>query len=76
MAHRAVSSSSLIDAIRLDVSDKDIFGREQETAILHAALERVSEPKGKPKLILLKGRGFGNREICVSEECTPRCCEK
>jgi predicted ATPase len=68
LAHRGVSStSSLIDAIRLDFSDKDVFGREEETAILRAALERVSEPEGagEPEVIFLKGASGTGKSVLV-----------
>jgi predicted ATPase len=48
-------SGTLSDAVRLDLSDKDLFGRENEIKILQDSLERITHDEGTPELLLVTG---------------------
>jgi predicted AAA+ superfamily ATPase len=48
-------SGTLSDAVRLDLSDKDLFGRENEIKILQDSLERITHDEGTPELLLVAG---------------------
>jgi predicted ATPase len=67
MERRSVTSikvSSLSDAVRLDLSDKDLFGRENEIKILQDSLERITHDEGTPELLLVTGAsGIGKSSL-------------
>jgi predicted ATPase len=48
-------SGTLSDAVRLVLSDKDLFGRENEIKILQDSLERITHDEGTPELLLVTG---------------------
>jgi predicted ATPase len=55
MSTRSINGSSLSDAVRLDLSDKDLFGRENDIKILQDSLERITHDAGTPELLLVTG---------------------
>jgi predicted ATPase len=59
-----MSVSSLSDAVRLDLSDKDLFGRENEIKILEDSLESITQDEGAPKLLLVTGAS-GTGKSCL-----------
>ena len=57
-------SGSLSDAVRLDLSDKDLFERENEIKILQDSLERITHDEGTLELLLITGT-IRDREIML-----------
>jgi predicted ATPase len=57
-------SGTLSDAIRLDLSDKDLFERENEIKILQDSLERITHDEGTPELLLVTGAS-GTGKSCL-----------
>ena len=64
MSSRSMNVSSLSDAVRLDLSDKDIFGRENDIKILQDSLERITHDEGTLELLLITGT-IRDREIML-----------
>jgi predicted ATPase len=59
-----MSVSSLSDAVRLDLSGKNLFGRENEIKILQDSLERITHDEGTPELLLVTGAS-GTGKSCL-----------
>jgi predicted ATPase len=58
-------SGTLSDAVRLDLSDKDLlFGRENAIKILQDSLERITHDEGTPELLLVTGAS-GTGKSCL-----------
>jgi predicted ATPase len=57
-------SGTLSDAVRLDLPDKDLFGRENEIKILQDSLERITHDEGTPELLLVTGAS-GTGKSCL-----------
>ena len=59
-----MSGRSLSDTVRLVLSDKDLFGRENEIKILQDSLERITHDEGTPELLLVTGAS-GTGKSCL-----------
>ena len=72
MPGRVMSVFILSDAVRLDLSDKNLFGRENEIKILQDSLERITHDEGTPELLLVTGAsGTGKLwRLVIKQHCT------
>ena len=56
-------SGTLSDAVRLDLSDKDLFERVNEINILHDSLERITHNEGTPARV---AAGTGKSSLIIA----------